>query len=102
LVVYVIFAAYAKFWFVAFGVFCGVCFCGTVGAGLGASEGFGRVSKLQELWHFSGRGVCGRTLTLSYPIIMVSGRVVDSNVSVRGPDSCRFFNVSYLMRLKLV
>jgi len=52
LVVYVILAVYAKLRFVAFGVLCGVCFCGTVGAGFGASAEFGRVSKLQAVTAF--------------------------------------------------
>lgn len=43
----------------------------------------------RQLRHFSGRGICGRTLTLSYPIIKVSGRVVDPKVTVMSPDSCR-------------
>jgi len=47
----------------------------------------------RQLQHFSGRGICGRTLSLSYPI-KVSGGVVDPKVTVMSPDS---FRILFLM-----
>jgi len=51
----------------------------------------------RQLRHFSGRRICGRTLTLSYPIIKVSGRVVDPKVTVL--YDTYFFNVGFLCNL---